>query len=184
MFGKTKDGPSDSERAPAPVQQFHRSAVASSSSSPGATDEVSSISSAMTIVGKISGDGIVKIFGRVEGELRAASVLVSEGAEFEGDLVAEEVTVGGHVKGSIHANRVKLNGSAAVEGDIFHRSLSIEENARFEGSSRREEAVADTPRLPLIRLPSQLQPQSPVAAIDSGHKLNGDNAAHAKPAAE
>ena len=27
----------------------------------------------------------------------------------------------------------------AVEGDIFHRSLSIEENSQFEGSSRRVE---------------------------------------------
>jgi cytoskeletal protein CcmA (bactofilin family) len=184
MFGKSKDGLSDGERtpAPAPVQQLQRSAVAPSSSSPGAIDEVSSISSGMTVVGKISGDGTVKIFGRVEGELRASTVLVSEGAEFEGDVVADEVTVGGHVKGTIHANRVKLNSSAAVEGDIFHRSLSIEENARFEGSSRRENAAADTPRLPLSRPPSQVQSQiqSPVAATETGHKLNGDNAAHAE----
>ena len=111
----------------------------------------------MTVVGKISGEGTVKIFGRVEGELRASTVLIAEGAEVEGDLVAEDLTVGGRFKGTIHANRVKLNSSAIVEGDIFHRSLSIEENARFEGSSRRDDAVIDTPRLPLSRPPSQLQ---------------------------
>jgi cytoskeletal protein CcmA (bactofilin family) len=43
--------------------------------------------------------------------------------------------IGGRVHGTIHANRVKLNGRAIVEGDIFHRSLSIDENARFEGKS-------------------------------------------------
>jgi cytoskeletal protein CcmA (bactofilin family) len=42
-----------------------------------------------------------------------------------------------------------INGSA--EGDIFHRSLSIDENARFEGSSRREETVIDVPRIPFNR---------------------------------
>jgi cytoskeletal protein CcmA (bactofilin family) len=47
------------------------------------------------------------------------------------------------VKGTIHAHRVKLIGSAVVEGDIFHRSLSIDENARFEGSSRREETAME-----------------------------------------
>jgi cytoskeletal protein CcmA (bactofilin family) len=63
--------------------------------------------------------------------------------------------IGGRVKGTIHANRVKLNGSAIVEGDIFHRSLSIDENARFEGSSRREETVIDVPRIPFNRPEAQ-----------------------------
>ena len=31
----------------------------------------------------------------------------------------------------------------AVEGDIFHRSLSIDENSQFEGSSRRVENPTD-----------------------------------------
>ena len=32
----------------------------------------------------------------------------------------------------------------AVEGDIFHRSLSIDENSQFEGSSRRVENPVDS----------------------------------------
>jgi Polymer-forming cytoskeletal len=68
--------------------------------------------------------------------------VIGDGAEVEGDIVAEEVTIGGRVKGTIHAKRVKLNGLANVEGNIFHRSLSIEENARFEGPSRREELLS------------------------------------------
>ena len=63
----------------------------------------------------------------------------------EGDVVAEELTIGGHVKGTIHANRVKLNSTAVVKGDIFHQTLAIEENAHFEGASRRQENRIDTP---------------------------------------
>jgi cytoskeletal protein CcmA (bactofilin family) len=44
-----------------------------------------------------------------------------------------------------------LNGTAVVEGDIFHRSLSIEENARFEGSLKREDNAVDVPRTLLQR---------------------------------
>jgi hypothetical protein len=55
------------------------------------------------------------------------------------------LTIGGRVKGTIHANRVKLNSTAVVEGDIYHRSLAIEENAQFEGMSRRQENVIGTP---------------------------------------
>jgi cytoskeletal protein CcmA (bactofilin family) len=53
------------------------------------------------------------------------------------------LTIGGRVKGAIHAKRVKLVSTADVDGDIYHRSLSIEENARFEGSSRREDREAE-----------------------------------------
>ncbi|MGC2074976.1 MAG: polymer-forming cytoskeletal protein [Xanthobacteraceae bacterium] len=108
-------------------------------------DGTSSISSGLSIIGKIIGDGALTIFGRVEGEVRASNVVIAEGAEMLGDVVAEEMTVSGHVKGTIHANRVKLNSTGVVEGDIFHRTLAIEENARFEGVSRRNENPADMP---------------------------------------
>jgi cytoskeletal protein CcmA (bactofilin family) len=55
------------------------------------------------------------------------AVLIGEGATVEDNRVAEELTIGGMVKGTIHANRVRLNSTAAVEGDIFHQSLSIQE---------------------------------------------------------
>jgi cytoskeletal protein CcmA (bactofilin family) len=186
MFGKpSKDGSHDGDRAVTPIPQPQRPIPAAPPAPSAGTDATSSISAGMTIVGKISGEGTVQIFGRVEGELRASTVLIAQGAEVEGDLVADDVSVGGRVKGTIHANRVKLNGSAVVEGDIFHRSLSIEENARFEGSSRREDTVLETPRLPLTsRAPSQVT-QSSAATLDAGPRLNGapDNGAHAKPAA-
>jgi cytoskeletal protein CcmA (bactofilin family) len=108
-------------------------------------EAASSISSGLSIVGKITGQGALTIFGRVEGEVRASNVVIAEGAEMVGDVVAEELTVGGHVKGTIRANRVKLNGTSVVEGDIFHRTLAIDENAHFEGASRRNENPIETP---------------------------------------
>jgi len=53
--------------------------------------------------------------------------------------MAQNVTVCGRVKGTIRADRVKLQNGGVVEGDIFHRTLSIDENSQFEGSSRRVE---------------------------------------------
>ena len=108
-------------------------------------EAASSISSGLSIVGKITGQGALTIFGRVEGEVRASTVVIAEGAEMVGDVVAEELTVGGQVKGTIRAERVKVNGSGVVEGDIFHRTLAIEENARFEGTSRRNENPIEAP---------------------------------------
>ena len=108
-------------------------------------EAASSISSGLSIVGKIIGHGALTLFGRVEGEVRASNVAIAEGAQIVGDVVAEELTVGGHLKGTIRANRVKINSTGVVEGDIFHRTLAIEENARFEGTSRRNENPIETP---------------------------------------
>jgi cytoskeletal protein CcmA (bactofilin family) len=167
MFGTSKD---ENDRVPSPVQQLQRPAAMHSGEQ--ATDQASSISRGMTVVGKISGEGTVQVFGHIEGELRALTVLINEGAKVEGGVFADELTVGGNVKGTIHANRVKLNSTAVVEGDIFHRSLSIEENARFEGSSKREENAVDVPRTPLRRPAAQDDLQTKVT-IEGNRKSNG-----------
>src|SRR3984893_3622368 len=104
----------------------------------------SCIGSDMSIVGNIECKGPAQVFGRIEGELRASDLLISDGAHIEGSVVAQNVTVCGRVKGTIRAVRVKLQNGGVVEGDIFHRSLSIDENSQFEGSSRRVENPTDT----------------------------------------
>ena len=103
----------------------------------------SCIGSGMSVVGKIECDGPAQVFGRVEGELRASDLMVGDGAQIEGNVIAQNVTVCGRVKGTIHAVRVKLQSGGAVEGDIFHKSLSIDENSLLEGSSRRVENPMD-----------------------------------------
>jgi cytoskeletal protein CcmA (bactofilin family) len=105
----------------------------------------SCIGSDMSIVGKIECNGPAQVFGRIEGELRASDLLISDGAQVEGNVIAQNVTICGRVKGTIRAVRVKLQSGGAVGGDIFHRSLSIDENSLFEGSSRRVENPTDLP---------------------------------------
>jgi len=107
----------------------------------------SCIGSDMSIVGKIDCNGPAQVLGRIKGELRAADLLIGDGAQIEGSVIAQDVTVCGRVKGTIRAVRVKLQDGGAVEGDIFHRSLSIDENSLFEGSSRRVENPTDQPSI-------------------------------------
>jgi len=99
----------------------------------------SCIGSDMSIVGNIECNGLAQVFGRIEGQLNASDLLISDGAQVEGSIIAQDVTVCGRVKGTIRAVRVRLQNGGLVEGDIFHKSLSIDENSQFEGSSRRVE---------------------------------------------
>jgi cytoskeletal protein CcmA (bactofilin family) len=110
----------------------------------------------MTIVGKISSERALHVLGRVEGELNASIVRISNGAQVEGTIAAQELTISGRFKGTIQADRVLLTSSAVVEGEIHHRSLTIEENAWFAGSSRPKEASASDdvgPRSPIQPVP-------------------------------
>ena len=168
MLGKSKSDGTNYVRDSSTVQQTPRSAVGSS-----AVPEVSSISSGLSIVGKIVGHGAVTIFGHVEGELQASTVVIAEGAEVEGDIVAEELTISGRVEGTVRANRVKLNSTAVVDGDILHRSLVMEENAQFEGASRRLEDVINTSSRVQT---NRHQPRT--ASNDSNAGANGSQSAH------
>jgi cytoskeletal protein CcmA (bactofilin family) len=103
----------------------------------------SCIGSDMSIVGKVESNGPAQLLGRIEGELRASDLQISDGAQVEGTVIAQNVTVCGRVKGIIQAVRVRLQNGGVVEGDIFHRILSIDENSQFEGSSRRVENPTD-----------------------------------------
>jgi len=104
----------------------------------------SCIGSGMSIIGNVECNGAAQVFGRIEGELRASDLLLGNGAQVEGSVIAQEVTVCGRVKGTVRAVHVKLQNGGVVEGDIFHRSLSIDENSQFEGSSRRVENPIDS----------------------------------------
>ena len=171
MFGKSKD---DNDQLPSAVQQPRRRQQAKSAEQ-GINRSGFHHQSRHDCRRQNRRRGHSEMYcGQVEGELRALTVLINEGAKVEGDVVAEELTISGQVKGTIHANRVKLNSTAVVEGDIFHRSLSIEENARFEGSSKREDNAVDVPRT-LTQAPGGPRTivQTKATAIQGNRKSNG-----------
>ncbi len=99
----------------------------------------------MMITGNIVCAGGLQIFGRVTGEIHAAQLVICEGAKVEGKIVAQDTVIQGEFKGTIHGNTVKLQGTAIVDGEIYNRSLTIEQNAQFEGVARRLDRPVDAP---------------------------------------
>jgi cytoskeletal protein CcmA (bactofilin family) len=147
--------------APSPPQPAppRPAEAAPASATPARPEAICSIGSGTSIVGNITCDGPAQFYGHIEGEVRGSDLLIGEGAEVVGNVIAQEVTIRGRIKGTIRAVRVKLQASGAVEGDIFHRSLSVEDTALFEGSSRRVENPIDTakpaPRPQLAPAPAE-----------------------------
>src|SRR5437016_5256172 len=91
----------------------------------------------LTITGNLQSEGEVQVDGQILGDIRCAHLTVGRDALVSGNITAEEVVVRGKVKGVIRANRVILQDSAQVESEIYHKQISIEEGACFEGTSCR-----------------------------------------------
>jgi cytoskeletal protein CcmA (bactofilin family) len=161
MFGKSNGqlldeqlgvAPSRETKSDGAMAQLQHSGVAQPRATPETPETISTLGAGMAIVGKIDCQGTLHIFGRIEGELRATNVLIGNGAQFDGNVIAQGVTIDGRLKGTIHATRVSLQSNAVVDGDIFHRVLSIDENAQFEGSSRRVENPTDAAATSALKL--------------------------------
>ena len=107
--------------------------AASRAQSAAATQSV--IDAWLTISGNLESEGDVRVEGQMHGDIRCAHLVVGRDATVSGDIVAEEAVVRGKVKGSIRANRVILQDTACVESDIYHKVLSVDEGASFDGQS-------------------------------------------------
>ena len=106
------------------------------------------ISANLRIVGDLVSDGDVQVDGAVEGDVRACTITVSEGAEVKGQVMAESVCIRGFVEGEITAAKVELGRTAKVLGDIVHKDLAIQSGAFLEGHCRRmEKSVEEIPSL-------------------------------------
>jgi cytoskeletal protein CcmA (bactofilin family) len=116
--------------------------MAAASKSP---DVVSTLGQGMLITGNIVCAGSVQIFGRVVGDIHAAQLVICEGAKVEGKIVAPETVIKGTFNGTVHSNIVKLQSTALVDGEIFNKSLTIEQNAQFEGVARRLDTPVSAP---------------------------------------
>lgn len=172
LRGKTpKDETRESAPFAAKVAGTMRELQSSTTVQPAETSvpsgEFSLIHSDTTITGKIRSSGVIRICGRIEGELNAESAEICEGAQIDGAIIARELIIRGHVKGVIHAMRVHLLSTAVVEADIFHRTLSIEEDALFEGASRRQENPTEISSNAQVESSLAEHDSHPIAPIDA-----------------
>ncbi len=86
--------------------------------------------------GKLTFEGSVQINGAFRGEIFSDGILViGEGAEVEGKIEVDCVSIRGKVNGTIHARtRIEMYPPAEVYGDITAPALVVQEGAVFDGN--------------------------------------------------
>ena len=107
-------------------------------------DKDSAVSSKMeTIVGTqtivqgtLASHGSIRIDGKLEGGItEAASVIIGENGEVQGDVNANHIIIGGKIIGNMIATTsLEILTNAKIHGDIRTSNLSIAEGATFEGN--------------------------------------------------
>ena len=93
------------------------------------------IASGLTVEGKITGQGHVRIAGRFKGDVQVeGNVHVDAGARIEGLIRAVDVTVSGELIGNIDgARRVELRQGGMITGDVKAGALTVAAGARMRG---------------------------------------------------
>lgn len=111
------------------------------SRSAGSETTLSIISAGTTITGDVECGGVLKVEGRVAGSVRSArQVMLAKDGAIHGDVVADEIVVGGVVDGNVSASdRLELQPTAVVNGDISTKSIVVMEGARINGSVKMTE---------------------------------------------
>jgi cytoskeletal protein CcmA (bactofilin family) len=109
----------DVPRRPAPRQEMKESIL----------------SADLTIEGKISGSGHVRIAGRFKGDVQVdGNVSLDAGARLEGHVKASIVSVGGELIGNIeNAKRVELLETGVINGDVKAGQLTVAAGSRMRG---------------------------------------------------
>jgi cytoskeletal protein CcmA (bactofilin family) len=109
----------DVSRRPAPRQEMKESII----------------SADLTIEGKITGSGHVRIAGRFKGDVQVdGNLSLDAGARLEGHVKASVVTVGGELIGNIeNAKRVELLETGVINGDVKAGQLTVAAGSRMRG---------------------------------------------------
>lgn len=122
----------------------------------GSNSTFSVFGSDVVVKGDISASADLHIDGRIEGDIKCASLVQGEGSEIAGAVIAESARLAGRVNGSITARELVILKSAVIEGDVHYDALTIEQGAQVDGrfapnSQSKSKAAApvesDTPQL-------------------------------------
>lgn len=87
--------------------------------------------------GRISKGGRIEIYGYVDGEVSAGSVVVHEGGKLIGKVRSDSAEISGLLQGEIRVkNLVRISRTGAVNGDVLYGALALEEGGELSAEVR------------------------------------------------
>lgn len=111
--------------------------------------------------GTVQSDGGLRVDGVFEGNIQiAGNLIIGETGKVIAEVVAQNVSVAGALKGTVKAQgRLEILSSGRVWGDISVASFLIDEGGFFRGQS----VMPGEPDMPLLEAPV-----APARVVDNG----------------
>jgi cytoskeletal protein CcmA (bactofilin family) len=131
--------PASGTPTPTTVTELHKNTehaeAARRGGAPRAAGVESVIAAELTIEGKISGSGDVRIAGRFKGDVQVdGNFRIDAGARLEGQVRAGVVVVGGELQGNIEAaKQVDVLSTGVIVGDVKAASITVAAGSRMRG---------------------------------------------------
>jgi len=127
--------------------------------------DVSVIGAGITVTGNIEASVDLQIQGKVTGDVHCATLLLGEGSEIRGNVVADRVRVAGAVDGSIETKDLAIEASARVTGDITYSRIRIANGGIVHGQMnyrKSEDEAAEGAHLRLVEHEKAAEPSKAV----------------------
>jgi len=104
----------------------------------GSSEEATVISKGVKIEGKLSCSGSIRLDGEVKGDISSQStVIIGENGKVNGQINAENITIGGRVTGTVKAKeKLVLDAKANLQGDVISKVIAIEAGSNFSGNCK------------------------------------------------
>jgi len=138
MFGN-KDNETTTQAPAATSAPARKTSSQTKSSSNNNNNITAYLGPDIRIEGTLHFESSVLIEGEFKGQIVSehGQLTIGEKAKVEGDLTGGQITIRGHVEGSVNATeRVHLADRGELIGDLTTPSLQMDESGTFEGSCR------------------------------------------------
>ena len=124
--------------------------------------------------GPLQSDGGIRIDGVFQGDIdTTGNVIVGESAKVIADIKANNVSVGGAVKGNISGNRVEVLETGRVWGDLTVNALLLNEGAYLRGQTMMH-ADLDPPMIEPPRSAKAPPPPPPPPDLSKSKAVEGE----------
>lgn len=99
------------------------------------SDQINLVGEGTTFEGTLHAENDVRASGRIIGTIQVdGRAIIAESGGVEGEVIATNADIAGHVQGEIRVSeRLVLKSTARIDGDIHTKRLVVEEGARFTG---------------------------------------------------
>ncbi len=157
--------PAPSPSAPPPPPPV--AAVAAPPAAPQAPKERAAIGSSISIIGDLSGDEDLVIYGRVDGKVDLAqhSVTIGKAGRVKADVFGKTISVEGEVHGNLFAGeQIAVRKSGSVYGNLTAPRVTLEDGCKFKGSIDMDPQSAERARAAHARASEPKPVAQPAAA--------------------